>query len=115
GDDEGTEGAGVLARIADVLEDRRRIARVERVEMHDSFAVDAAMRGEKPLAVAMDFEQGGPILRPVARGTGAVGDVEDARQVLGALDLAGHPEDAVGIAGQQARQAPTCLSTRPPA
>ena len=42
-------------------------------------------------------------------------DFEYARQVLGALDKAGEPEDALGVAREERiTQAPTCLSTRLP-
>jgi hypothetical protein len=74
------------------------------------------MPGEEGFFIGVELHNRKPVLAAMAVAREGLVDVENARQILGALDEAGQPEDAFGMAGKQrVIQAPTCLSTRLPA
>ncbi len=92
------------------------IAGVGQIEADDVVGGGLQMPRRERRLVGVERDDRQPILGAAAITHIGFVDLEDARQIFGALDAAGEPEDAFGIAGEQRIiQAPTCLSTRLPA
>ena len=70
---------------------------------------------EEALGVGVELHDRQPLLHALAVLREGLVDVEDAREVLGALHVARHPEAVLGEAGEQAIQAPRYPSCPRPA
>ena len=58
------------------------------------------MIGEKALLIRIQLNDRPPVLTAAAVAREGLIDVEDPREVLGALDIAREPEDAVRVTGE---------------
>jgi hypothetical protein len=116
GRDQRPKRARILPGIADRADDRGRIGDVDDVEFHHARRGRRRVGGEKAFLVRVQLDDRAPVLAAPAVAREGLVDVEDAREVLGALDIAREPEDAVRVTGEQnVSQRPRCPSSRRPA
>ena len=121
GRDQGPQRPRVLARIGDRAQDRGRIVGVGEIERQDAFGARRPVLFVEALLIGVQLNDREPALGGAAAARESLVDIEDARQVFGALDKARQPEDALGVASeeraatQDPAPAPRYLSTRLPA
>ena len=99
--DEGAQLAGVGAGGFQAVRDAGGVEAVAEVELLDAGAVHGQAALAQAVGVGVDGDQGGPGLGLAARAFEGLRHVNQAGQVLDALQVAGHPEQALGVAGQQ--------------
>jgi hypothetical protein len=115
GRDQRPQRPGVLARHVHGGEDRFGIGLFQDIEPDDRLGGGGVVMLEKTLAVVVEQQYRHPVLAAGAVPAEGLVDVQDARQVLGPLDVAGHPERRLGVAGKQITQGPRYPSSRRPA
>ena len=113
--DQRAQHAGIVACRPHGEADRGRIGGIREIEGGHRGGVGDGVAREEAILVGVDLNHRQPVVTIAAVAGVAVVDVEQAGEVFRPLDVAGHPEQAVGVAGEQARQGPRYPSTRRPA
>ena len=90
------DAAGIFARRADHAADRVRVLLVDDVEVHDARRIDVAVALLEALLVAVQPEDRQPVALAARVAREGLVDVDDAREVLGPLDVAREPEAVLG-------------------
>src|ERR1700737_2595311 len=93
--DQRPKRARILPGIADSADDRVRVGGINNVEPH--YALRSCRRGdsEKALLIRIQLDDRAPVLPAMTVAREGLVDVEDACQVLGPLDIAREPEEAI--------------------
>src|ERR1700723_584319 len=106
------QGAGIGARVFEIAGNGGRVAAVQQVEsLHMVGFRREAARGEI-LLVRIDADEAEPGIGLEAGALETLRDIDQPGEILHALKIARHPEQALGIAGKQ-NGIETCLSHSP--
>ena len=102
GRDPGAQAAGIFARHADRGANRARVGVVKQIEGDDIGRRGLLEALEEDLVVGIELDHRQPVLAAAAVPAEGLVNIENAGQILGALDVAGHPVRRLGIARQKA-------------
>ena len=80
--------ASVLARVADCADDRGRIVAVDDIKIDDVVRGGRVVAGEKTFLIRIQLNDRPPVLTAAAVAREGLVDIENPREVLGALDIA---------------------------